>query len=133
MINASELRIGNLVYLMPEKDRDKQIIFVDAKTLVLIDEQTEDYRVSGIPITDEWLLRCGYSFNAELKVFGATYQNPHYTNYSDWYIFKDNDGDYKIKFMRSDGFFDESVFYFKYLHHLQNIFFTLTGEELPIK
>ena len=79
----------------------------------------------GIPLTEEILLKCGFSITES--------------------IFHDNTNAYEIKswgrIVLINGILQSDEFYFldglsteiKYLHQLQNLYFALTNEELTIQ
>lgn len=138
-MKASDLRIGNYV-----KDRSERIIQVEQVLSWGINlesdcyggwtcEFSEDY-ISGIPLTEEWLLKFGFEFNPDPS-----------------WKYKDDDGKdvevesrpywYKIY---KDGKFDMRFYWYldskkanncscEYVHQIQNAYFALTGEELTLK
>lgn len=118
MIQASELRIGNLVY---EKHCDETLHIASVASIQKfgdkIKAKTENnwYAEEPIPLTEEWLIKFGFVSS----------------------MFEDN------VFIHYNGmkyFLETQQFHFltielncKYVHILQNIYFALTGEELTIK
>ena len=112
-MQASELRIGNLVnrvYDSPRDPKDLEEIVVGAinritKTHLCVDDcirSIEDLK--AIPLTEEWLLR----LNPDKLLFT-----------------KDKFG--ILIWVNGDKL------YIKYVHQLQNIYFALTQKELIIK
>lgn len=129
-MKASELRIGNWVNINGE---NKQITSKDIQQI-----EKGDLIAKPILLTEEWFLR--FRFNKEEKS-----QSKNHSQYYSISIF-----DYKYSFAFADfredwGFYhsytdalndeDNNRFDFiscgiKYVHQLQNIFFTLTLEEI---
>lgn len=116
MIKANELRSGNrLLYGGKEITIDIQILyslFVDG---ILLPEKLEP-----IPLTIEWLERCGFK--------------------DGWLTFKDGsqlvvhkDGTATIGGWDSATSSQSVEVPCAYLHQLQNLYFALTGEELNVK
>jgi hypothetical protein len=128
-MKTNELRIGNLLY--HEEDIIKSAYTVEAilKDSVLVKQDNEEIKIGllqPIPLTEEWLLK--FSFRNKVKE-------------SEYYIVID-------KLSVSNGLFicydivDKSCSIgqlrhfshqfgeYKYVHQLQNLYFTLTNEEL---
>jgi hypothetical protein len=111
-ITARELRIGNWIEWDDESHDQVQVETISTPQ----DEDGEHFINGGligdfkaIPITDEWLKRSDMSSG---DVFWANFSQD------------------------SQGFFlwvSGYKVYLKYVHHLQNLYFALTGEELTIK
>lgn len=112
-MKAQDLRIGNLVYRENSK---------------LINQKTDVYSIENvnlqsaqkyepIPLTEEWLLRMGLTKNGreefEFKRY-RLYQTVSYVN-----------------FLFCEG--NLVLREIKYVHTLQNLIHSLTGEELTIK
>ena len=113
-MKASELRIGNLVWL---KSKSMPYVISSGHDIEEIDDAPEGFDATPIELTEEWLLKFGFE---EWKVN----------------IFRKNWGRNGVEFITfcPDGFFFElgkgSYRHLEYVHRLQNIFFALTGEEL---
>jgi hypothetical protein len=121
-MKASELRIGNLVDL---GNRIAKVTEINHLACVVVDlEETqdtiEDYeRVKGIILTEEWLLRFGFEKNDNnqfILMEGSV----------DILFNKDLNG------WTCDGI-NFSINMTEHVHHLQNLYFALTGEELVVK
>lgn len=128
MIKASELRIGNYV----KRSVDGLII-----TITQVDAIDFYESLTGIPITEEWLLKLGFTYqndfdcvcwsvtspNLRLQINQADYSEDKGKTWSHEFIFNywNNLDDSKI--MQTE---------LKYIHQLQNLYFALTGEELMI-
>ncbi len=147
MINANELRIGNLVY-----DDEGLVCIVNGFTpfdhsvrcdekegcIILIDIYQKDGSIlkgfecesnflEPIPLTDEWLLKLG---------FEKTYESDFRTKYDytidtrlGYDIYK-SVGNSEDEGMRFRGNHYKHI---KYVHQLQNLYFSLTNQELKHK
>ena len=112
MIQAKELMVGN--YL---KTSDGIVVKIDALSIYHIWGSTKEY--NPIPITEEWLFNFGFelinndywqSRNSELKLHWTVNKNKMIPEFSNQRLITGYD--------------------FKYIHHLQNLYYLLTGEEL---
>jgi len=122
MIKPSELRIGNLidsfatgapVTIKIQADHFRQL------------NATTDY-VKPIPLTEEWLQRCGFEFRADDKVWNIQVGNTNYLEF-------DDEG---LCGVTPESWRDQCPIYIwaeiKYVHQIQNLYFALTGNELQI-
>lgn len=117
MIN--ELRIGNIVLRKNSNDEWKETT-VNLTYMGLIYEFPEDYK--PIPLTEDWFEKLGFELNddylSEDHLYkdwvkkGVRIQLPFLT-------YSDEDGEVSIDI--------------KSVHQLQNLFYSLTGEELTIQ
>lgn len=124
MINAKELRIGNWVTYHGETDMPCQL---DAQDIfnIATGYMDNDKIHSPIPLTPEILEKCGFTVASD-KEYGG-WITPFYG------IFKDNA--FRIRVNACGEFYYSpdkyaNPIYLRFLHHLQNWFFALTGEEL---
>jgi len=137
MIDVNELRIGNKIcpYVRNEGevatiliidgnvDRKFDTLYLECKESF---EWTEFDRVSGITITEQILLNCGFKNNNDREYFYieigsssfAICINPKFTG-----ICLFDDDDIQI------GRFYINI---EYVHQLQNLYFSLSGKELEI-
>lgn len=114
-VNAKELRIGNFI-LWDGNFYEVKASFFD---------QYEGTDIRKIPLTEELLLKFGFEKNRNLQwIIGLTNKDclsEFILKHNSIYGFRlDQEGCY--------GFSE-----IKYVHQLQNIFFTLTEEELILK
>lgn len=129
---VEELRIGNLIYI------DDIIHRVSARMIFEIESGELNY--IPIKLTEEWLIKFGFKKEDKLPY-------PQHSHYYSYWI-----NDYKYSFsyakFRDDwGFYhsytdaineeDNNKFDFisckiKYVHHIQNLFYSLTMTELKI-
>ena len=113
-MKTQELRIGNLVNYKIIDDLDErkewyEVSEIDAEDLLIMDD---DYQ--PIPLTDEWLFK-----------FGVLKNNEYPYKFLNGYI-KIRNGLFFYKYHLLD-------IELKYVHQLQNLYFSLTGEELIIE
>ncbi len=117
-----DFRIGNLLY-----DRNGKLCRVEQLGRESVEAPVTRGAITGlpnslIPITEEWLLRFGFENRK-----GDGFKAP--TNTEHWY-FSTRSGFIPNAFknsIESDGY--KGVYY---IHQLQNLYFTLTGEELKL-
>jgi len=112
-MKKNELRIGNFVY-HPLTSRTYQVnendLLAFAKNLVTN---------TPIPLTEEWLLKFGFSREEKIGGDGIEFRVYHFdvltfnTNHGWWY---------KVQRMNDTPL--------EYVHQLQNFYFALTGKEL---
>lgn len=126
MIKSIDLRIGNFV-----KDKKGVILTVygvaisDGKNIIWYDKEAgfylEDYEIDPIPLTPDILEACGF--------VKKTDSAPGIGDFH-WY----DNGDYETIRVYNDWITLKGVesVPIKYLHHLQNLIFALTGQELTV-
>jgi hypothetical protein len=121
-MKASELRIGNLIY------QDGEVTEVLRLNSTTINSSGED-DCSGIPLTEEWLIRAGF----ELSYTGSDFKNYRKEGF-------DQLADYGVQCVvlkekhpayLKCGYYENEIDC-QYIHQLQNLFYCLTGEELTI-
>lgn len=122
MIKANELRIGNHISF---KGKWNGIVESISSWGVEIDKNhgvfTYDV-LEGIPLTEEILLKCGFDLikdNYIIKIDDFLHIGLHCQDYS--LLISDSWGHDELTPTR----------YIASLHQLQNLYFALTGEELP--
>ena len=119
MIQANELRIGNYIYDV--HNRVANIVTIGNGTIRL---SSKNYHydsfncsdINPIPLTEDILLKCGKK-ELDLFIIGDYYYSKGSLLMSSY-----NDGEPDIFLAKVDT-----------LHHLQNIIFALTGEELNVE
>lgn len=127
MIQANELRIGNLIYIN-EVAREVSAIEPYGVTFQYIDVHVDTgyagfENITPITITEEWLLKAGF----EYLDYGYFKRHTESQTNLDWnletglYLVNDNGEELKE--------FD----HIQYVHQLQNLYFALTGKELEFK
>lgn len=118
MITASELRIGNWIEL-----KNSGFVKVDADNIG--DIVNNPYIFEPIPLTPEILQQCGLNQMTNTKMFYKEFENGNYLQIAD----------NEISLGGNDSSTGGMTFNIecKYVHQLQNLYFTLTGEELNIE
>jgi hypothetical protein len=115
-MKASDLRIGNYVY-----DTLGKVNKIDLEAITYIVKEPHN-QVKPIPLTKEWLLKIGFEFAVD-----TWYLN----GFSLWETeFGDDKGATGIGYfyeLRAKGMMDKHI---QYLHELQNLYYSLTGEEI---
>jgi hypothetical protein len=124
-MKANELRIGNWlqygVHVVPVKSIHIGIVFKkEVYIYVELNEKLNHYcvlihDVKPIPITEEWLLKLGFV------------SNPYQDRYEK--------GRLHVECDQTKGeiyLWIQSMPHIKHVHQLQNLYFSLTGEELTI-
>lgn len=118
-MKINELRIGNWTYYPRTQDELYQIIYPRQIELA--------YILKPIPLTSEWLKRCGFvstlggdDFHSDI-IWDDPKSDYHYCEAG---YFVDNRGDYGHYCDIGD---------IKYVHEFQNLYFALTGQELNFK
>jgi len=122
MINAKELRIGNLVDFNGQVEtvyaiRNSGVDFYRGKTKKSVIMQSYLWEaIKPIKLTEEWLFKFGFKNDRVLEF----YRN----DFTDSTIIID------YNFICLLGYSHVKL---KYVHQLQNLYFTLTNEELTLK
>ena len=126
MINAKELRIGNLVeYRIIDKlDERKEwweVSEIDADDihwLSKVDTKDEDFR--AIQLTEEWLQKLGFEMKGFYRLKVTSFLE---------LCWKPHDKTLNIQ-TEKNGFTEDSKV--RYVHELQNLYFALTQRELTV-
>lgn len=122
IMNAQELRLGNWVSISPMYHKE-DVRDIDLK---MINAIQNGFEVFGIPLSSEILKRCEF---VEDEVFERyfIYLNKHKYDI-DKLSFRSNEG-----FICFDGIRYRTILkHVTCLHQLQNLFYSITGEELTI-
>lgn len=112
MIDEKELRTGNIV----EKDGGEYV--ADWVTIKM------SHNYNPIPLTSEILLKADFRLQKEGEYY-LEYQN-------DLFIVVNNKMVVNLVFDVAE-YIEEPYDHIKYVHQLQNLYYSLTGEELNIK
>jgi hypothetical protein len=125
-MKAKDLRIGNIVYY-DDKHID-EIDGIDISTMDNSDEYLANHK--PIPLTPEWLIKLGFS-GAFHKLTGEHSHLPSHYNLNGFRIDVEyNCGSEEVSHYEFNLHPSTEL---KYVHQLQNLFFSLTGTELEIK
>jgi hypothetical protein len=122
-MKANELRIGNLLNYQTAEG-DILTATIDWQDLKWLSEDEQGFNLVHNPIllTEDWLLKFGFKYSLKLDDFMFKDQND---------IFEMQP--YKKGFLNSVLWCDNEILQeIKYAHQLQNLYFSLTGEELSL-
>lgn len=128
-MTPSELRIGNLLRDKVTGTELKVTGLTEKETVIHVIDRSrfplpDGWESEPIPLTEEWLLKCGFEINRQTKE-----ENNIWRCYSE-------EGFFEVEQI-GDGFFlDDNDCYgteLNYVHRLQNLYFALVGEELIFK
>jgi len=118
-MKASELRIGNLVYVKSKGEW----VEVEVWDTLFCDINEDAAKVKPIPLTEEFLLKFGFDEVAD--------------DCDCWMISKNGQATY-IDLIQGEFYYylevnTETSIIVKHVHQLQNLFYSLTGQELNTK
>ena len=117
-MKASELRIGNKFYLP-----NGEIGTISYHEIRLLIVAMEKPNYNPIPLTEEWLIKFGFEKSKVSSQFDKEKLTIQVSNELE----RHKKG--RVYF-NSWAILEESI---KYVHQLQNLYFSLTGEELTFK
>ena len=129
MINARDLRIGNLICYDPLYPIPKEIegiindkeIATDYRKLLTIDD------IYPILLTREWLIKCGVVNNDTANWRGGLTNCLMIKGEKPFFGYTVREGNtYRFYYQNSTG---EA----RYVHQLQNLYYCICGQELEIK
>lgn len=132
-MEASELRIGNLVYYNGQHNEigpiNGIVSYITGHTNILLNHRRDiSYSVNEIkpiPLTEEWLINLGFR---ETQCNCQILFMPMPELSSELHVYKN---DFVFEFINSYG--RMIVNQLKYVHQLQNLYFVLTSRELTLK
>lgn len=113
-MNASELRIGNLLY------SDNVVVTIDGRSIFDFWSYGKEYK--PILLTEELLFRLGFEY--ERNTIGG---------FERWQTKTSKGRTIKILDKKFSWGYDQYSDYILYVHQLQNLYFALTGEELYLR
>lgn len=127
MIKREELRFDNLVFGSIRPDEPVQINSID-KTICKAGEYLEGYEsVNPISLTEEWLIRMGFDKIRDGQMSPDIY-GKYYTRVLVTSVIELQHDGLDCRWM--EGNTNVPI---EFVHQLQNLYFSLTGEELTIK
>lgn len=141
-MNAKELRIGNYVQgdtlsIPREEIFSDGIMCVTAYGIYLIDDGQIDFE--PIPLTEDWLIKFGFTKKEKDGEYGYIYYIPicdyNYTVERDWNKYSSHFFGHEYTDCpneKDDYIIHQISFDLRYVHQLQNIYFSLTERELKL-
>lgn len=131
MLNQKELRKGN--YVLDKSDNTGYVIKIEKVDEDCIYERSEDdpndwggfgfHETDGIRLSKEILLKAGFKHQASI------YYDLELGVYK-WQVKLYDDGGFRLTIIRSDATFVLGIY--KWLHQLQNIIFSVSGDDLVV-
>jgi len=126
-MKATELRIGNWCKIAKSPFKEEVGEYPIEAITIHYFESGEDLILEPIPLTEEWLLKFGFE---KVKDDPSYCDDGEFTiNHKRFTVFKKE----LITHNSIHGWFINGIQFdlnLKYVHQLQNLYFTLTGEEL---
>lgn len=120
-MKVEELRIGNLY------DNNGEPCIVTPWTIQEVFEAERSW-CKPIPLTEEWLIKLGFEHYNQL---GYNIKNNNF-EIDIWFDDNGTINDIQLSSTNISGAYP-NIKNFQYLHQIQNLYFTLTGEELKLK
>jgi hypothetical protein len=124
-IKAEELRIGNFFY--PDVDGDAYAKITAKDILELYSDPLDDYYKS-LPLTEDWLVKFGFEEYIDFGYKTGNFDKVPLCGFT--YSINTN----KVMIMHKGNnishWLDIKI---KYVHQLQNLYFSLTNQELEVK
>ena len=131
MIEANELRIGNLVYDNFDVSNPYVVTIFSLDDFIAISHGCNKYQ--PIPLTEEWLVKCGFVKDSKIEYLMGHINNTYTKSYLIIGTYDNVFSPCVRMYDRDDwAYYEEIGENIKYLHQLQNLYFALTGEELTI-
>lgn len=127
-MKASELRIGNYIYV-PQRKSVEQIGGIEENGRFILKHYVSSFSgifcAEPIPLTEEWLVKFGFEYDEN----------------EDWFVLDAESGvsfshileGTTLYFGRLESVWVDVLQEIKYVHQLQNLYFALTGEELTLQ
>lgn len=138
-MDAKELKLGNMINFRNREGLNQgHIVGIHKKRCTIKNErgtrESKYFHMEPIPLTEEWLTRMGF--------YKLNWDDFHEEEF-DWIysLHKDNDIDLEVGQLVDKSEYKFNVFlwsgnslnHIKYVHQLQNLYFSLIGKELIIK
>lgn len=124
MIQANELRIGNIVYANLKSGNGRTVIHtITAKDILNIEEEGGYLNFEPIPLTPELLDKCcGFKLRGKDMPCSSNLQNLYWTHSE--FPFAIYNLSWTLQYVNAVNI--------EYLHRLQNLFFFVNGKEIEI-
>ena len=132
MIQAKELRIGNLVHIVDPFDGliEAEILAGAIYDISEMERLGKPMHYAPIELTEKWLFRFGFEKVCE----NLKHNFYHFENENCWvYLLGADNPFFEFEINTSGGGRFNLHRSYKYVHQLQNLFYALTGQELEMK
>lgn len=129
MIAANELRVGNWVKIVNDETVGIEIQRVFQIYEGRINNAFGD-DIEPIPITPEILLKAGFANDDNLNI---RYSFEIFENHELTLGGFEHETERGFRLSCDYCYYDKTLKHIQYVHQLQNLYFALTGEELPIE
>lgn len=127
-MKETELRIGNYFYLKLDGEDDELCL---CNNFDFEDDEETWNRKTGVPLTEEWLLKFGFENEIIEEIETKLWCN-QINLHQEYWSNKAHDGFSFATATESDHVTFKSGYSIKHVHQLQNLYFALTGKELEI-
>ena len=128
MLKVKDLRVGNYIC----SSLTKSVVEVSTKVLRLMESEIRvkgETTYKGIPITEDLLLKCGFSRGLYIDNLFFTKLDVVNGDYSE-IIIDMSDGNVEVHLDINNFSIEVEC---KHLHQLQNLYHSVTGKELEVK
>ena len=129
-MDSKHLRIGNLFQEKKTKEIIK-VIELSQEKIVFTGMFSGEWQAEPIPLTEEWLLKFGFIRN-QINTISEVIDVSGNDKLLEFEV-----TEMGLDLWISSDKIDEALYfpvnYIKYVHQLQNLFFSLCGEELQLK
>jgi hypothetical protein len=133
-MNANELRIGNYV---KSNDVNMAPYFTVTASFLKQNENEMSWFIDPIPLSQKWLEKFGFEKNKDKRWMRG--KSRYAIFYFEYYATGEDNSMWRIEYHDTDYGRNEYKDcnqwgdVIKYVHQLQNLYWSLTGEELTIK
>ena len=117
-MTANELRVGNSLI----DSRNNEIHVVSGNSIHSMQYTGSTEILKPIPLTEEWLLKFGFKYNSYSS----------YNLFINDFLLVVSFEDYNCNVFIGVSYDDIDFKHIKHVHQLQNLYFSLTGDELTL-
>lgn len=128
-MKAQDLRIGNYLKVTLNSQTSTEGITASGIMDIYCNKDNTSIKYEPIPLTEEVLLKCGFEMSEHGEYFIKDNADSFDGVMSTKLTYNLTDELFTVLNTDYDGYHVEC----KHLHHLQNLYFALTGEELKIE
>jgi len=133
-MEAKQLRLGNIVnFLYGSSWLQGRVTNIGESRCVIGTQSVKPLNIQGIAITEEWLLKLGFSEREDTVPEGYPTYWPLEGNSRFRIYYSDSNQKFNLDvFNYNTGDLVEGIITIDHIHQIQNLFFTLTGHELEV-